>query len=144
MKPSEPHPLILLADDDEQTAAAWTAVLRLNGFDVVWAPDGASAWALARTARPDLLLTDWNMPGIDGPELCRIFRADPTLASVPIVLASSLSLPPSSPPVLSDLFLQKPADATALLTAVSALAIVKGVADGSKDDAKPHNGETGV
>jgi len=34
MKPSEPHPLILLADDDEQTAAAWTAVLRLNGFDV--------------------------------------------------------------------------------------------------------------
>ncbi|WP_353956416.1 response regulator [Paraburkholderia fungorum] len=89
MKPSEPHPLILLADDDEQTAAAWTAVLRLNGFDVVWAPDGASAWALARTARPDLLLTDWNMPGIDGPELCRIFRADPTLASVPIVLASS-------------------------------------------------------
>ncbi|MDR6412196.1 UNVERIFIED_ORG: CheY-like chemotaxis protein [Burkholderia sp. 1595] len=44
--------------------------------------------------RPDLLLTDWDMPGIDGPELCRILRNDPVLAKVPIILASSLSLPP--------------------------------------------------
>ncbi|MDR6447712.1 UNVERIFIED_ORG: CheY-like chemotaxis protein [Burkholderia sp. 1263] len=43
--------------------------------------------------RPDLLLTDWDMPGIDGPELCRILRSDPVLAKVPIILASSLSLP---------------------------------------------------
>jgi hypothetical protein len=56
---------------------------------------------------------------------------------VPIHLASSPSLPPSSTSFLSDLFLQKPADATALLVAVSALAIVKAVLDGSKDDPYP-------
>ncbi|MDR6484744.1 CheY-like chemotaxis protein [Paraburkholderia terricola] len=78
------RPAILLADDDDLTAAAWTTVLRMNGFEVFWAPDGGSAWAMARMGRPDLLLTDWDMPGIDGPELCRIFRNDPALASVPL------------------------------------------------------------
>ncbi|MEC5409920.1 response regulator [Paraburkholderia sp. MPAMCS5] len=98
--------MILLVDDDKLTAAAWTTVLRMNGFEVVWAPDGASAWALARMGRPDLLLTDWDMPGIDGPELCRIFRNDPGLASVPIILASSFSLPSAGLTDLHNLFLQ--------------------------------------
>ena len=75
---------------------------------------------MARMGRPDLLLTDWDMPGIDGPELCRIFRNDPALASVPIILASSLSLPPAGAPDLHNLFLQKPVDAVALLTAIVA------------------------
>jgi CheY-like chemotaxis protein len=110
----EQRPVILLADDHELTATAWTTVLCMNGFEVVWAPDGGSAWALARMAPPDLLLTDWNMPGIDGPELCRIFRADPVLAGVPIILTSSLNLPPAGIPFLHNLFLHKPVEASAL------------------------------
>ncbi|MDR6450503.1 CheY-like chemotaxis protein, partial [Paraburkholderia terricola] len=47
----EQRPVVLLADDDRLTAAAWTTVLRMNGFEVVWAPDGGSAWALARMGR---------------------------------------------------------------------------------------------
>ena len=129
--------MILLADDDELTAGAWTAVLRMNGFEVVWAPDGGSALALARLARPDLLLTDWDMPVIDGPELCRIFRSDPALASVPIVLASSLSLPPFGSSNLHNLFLQKPVDAVALLTAISALAVVASATETTQVDPKP-------
>jgi CheY-like chemotaxis protein len=136
--------VILLAEDDELTAAAWSAVLRLSGFEVIWAPDGASAWALARAGRPDLLLTDWQMPGIDGPELCRIFRADPLLACVPIILASSLNLPPSTTPALHDLFLEKPADAVALLAAVSGLIVVKGVADGLQGDSDSVDGDPKV
>ncbi|MCC8402043.1 response regulator [Paraburkholderia sp. MMS20-SJTN17] len=129
--------MIILADDDKLTSAAWTTVLRMNGFEVVWAPDGGSAWALARMGRPDLLLTDWDMPGIDRPELCRIFRNDPVLASVPIILASSLSLPPAGAPDLHNLFLQKPVDAVALLTAVSALAVVAAATDTTQADARP-------
>lgn len=132
----EQRPVVLLADDDRLTAAAWTTVLRMNGFEVVWAPDGGSAWALARMGRPDLLLTDWDMPGIDGPELCRIFRNDPVLASVPIILASSLSLPPAGAPDLHNLFLQKPVDALALLAAVSALAVVVVATDTSQADGR--------
>ncbi|WP_374709912.1 response regulator, partial [Paraburkholderia terricola] len=85
---------------------------------------------------PDLLLTDWDMPGIDGPELCRIFRNDPVLASVPIILASSLSLPPAGAPDLHNLFLQKPVDALALLAAVSALAVVVVATDTSQADGR--------
>ncbi|MFL9859960.1 hypothetical protein PQR72_30210 [Paraburkholderia madseniana] len=65
------------------------------------------------------------MPGISGPELCRIFRNDPALTDVPIILASILGLPAVGAPVLHDLFLQKPVDAGALLVAVSAFAIAK-------------------
>src|SRR6266702_8047985 len=82
MKQSATRPVILLADDDEPAAAAWSTALRMNGWDVVWAPTGDAALALARTARPDLLITDWNMPGMDGPALCRAFREDPTPATV--------------------------------------------------------------
>lgn len=140
MAPLEQRPVILLAEDDELTAAAWSAVLRLNGFEVIWAPDGSSAWALARAGRPDLLLTDWDMPGMDGLELCRVFRADPLLAGVPIILASSLRSPPSATPALHDLFLEKPADAAALLAAVSGLAVVKGIVDSIQDDSDSANG----
>ncbi|WP_250491485.1 PleD family two-component system response regulator [Caballeronia sp. INML2] len=133
--------MILLADDDEQTAGAWAAVLRMNGFEVVWTTDGGSALSLARMARPDLLLTDWDMPVIDGPELCRIFRSDPVLASVPIVLASSLSLPPFGSSNLHNLFLQKPVDAVALLTAITTLAVVVASAgEMTQVDPKPDEG----
>jgi DNA-binding response OmpR family regulator len=126
--------VILLVEDDELTAAAWSVVLRLDGFEVIWAPDGASAWTLARNGRLGLLLTDWNMAGIDGPELCRIFREDPILATVPIILASSLSSPAPMTPVLHDLFLQKPTDVSALLAAVSGFIVAKGVVDHLQGD----------
>jgi hypothetical protein len=45
------------------SAAAWSTVLRLNGFEVIWAADGASPWALARAGPPDLLPTDRTMAG---------------------------------------------------------------------------------
>jgi CheY-like chemotaxis protein len=132
----EQRPVILLADDDKLTAAAWTAVLSMNGFEVVWAPDGGSALALAHMGRPDLLLTDWDMPVIDGIELCRIFRNDPVLGSVPIILDCSLSLLSADSPNLHNLFLQKPVDAVALLNAISAFAVVVVATDMSQADGK--------
>ncbi|WP_341314008.1 hypothetical protein WN982_00970 [Paraburkholderia sp. IMGN_8] len=83
------------------------------------------------------------MPGIDGPTLCRIFRNDPVPASVPIIMASSLSLPPAGTPDLHNLFLQKPVDAVALLAAVSALAVVAVATDTSQVDAKLDDGPSG-
>jgi CheY-like chemotaxis protein len=99
---------------------------------------------LARAGRPDLLLTDWNMPGMDGPELCRVSRVDPLLAGVPIILASSLKSPPSTTPALHDLFLEKPADAAVLLAAVSGLAVVKGNVDAMQGDSDSGNGNPEV
>ncbi|MDR6412211.1 UNVERIFIED_ORG: CheY-like chemotaxis protein [Burkholderia sp. 1595] len=120
MQPTECRPTVLLVDDHEESAHAWSTVLRMNGWEVVWAPDGNAALALARLARPDLLITDWNMPGRDGPGLCRAFREDLALASVPIILASSLQFPHGAA-VLHDHFLQKPVQPSTLLAAMSGL-----------------------
>ncbi|WP_421380846.1 response regulator (plasmid) [Paraburkholderia sp. DD10] len=63
-----------------EIAHAWPTVLQMNDRGVVWAPSGDAAL-------PDLLITDWHMPGMDGPALCRAFREDATLAPVSIILA---------------------------------------------------------
>ncbi|MEX3634650.1 response regulator [Paraburkholderia sp. BR14320] len=113
--------VVLLAEDDAQSAAAWMAVLRQNGFEVVWAPDGAAALALAQLATPDLLVTDWSMPGLDGLGLCVAFRADPSFAAVPIILTSSEVFTGGPETTLHNLFVQKPVNAVGLIAAVSAL-----------------------
>ena len=114
------RPVILLADDDRLTAAAWTTVLRMNRFEVVWAPDGGAAWGPGAHGPSGPAADRLGHACIDSPELCRILRSDPVLAKVLIILASSLSLPPAGAPDLHNLFLQKPVDAVALLTAIRA------------------------
>ncbi|MPW19993.1 response regulator [Paraburkholderia sp. CNPSo 3157] len=120
--PTSKH-VVLLAEDDEAIARTWTEALRLNGFKVVWAAAGESALALAKTARPDLLLTDWLLPEIDGMTLRRLFREDPALIHVPIILAlaSPLALPDESASALQTVYLRKPVDVSLLCATVSAL-----------------------
>ncbi|SIT51129.1 Two component sensor histidine kinase protein (fragment) [Paraburkholderia piptadeniae] len=91
----------------------------------MWAPDGATALLFAQQARPDLLITDFNMPNMDGLSLCLAFRADPALASVPIILTSGNPLPGDASATSHDLFLQKPVSPMALVAAIAALAVRK-------------------
>jgi CheY-like chemotaxis protein len=125
MEEQTSHPVVLLADDDPESAESWTAVLRSNGWNVVLAPDGATALLLARQATPDLLITDLNMPNMDGLSLCLAFRADPALATVPIILASGDPLPGDAITTSHDFFLQKPVGPMALVAAIAALAMPK-------------------
>jgi hypothetical protein len=78
------------------------------------------------------------MPGLDGPGLSRLFRADPVLATVLVILASSLTLPPGDVPLLHDLFVQKPAEMLSLLDAISSL-----IAIGGTDDPAPLGSASG-
>ncbi|WP_235012305.1 response regulator transcription factor [Caballeronia catudaia] len=129
-------PVALLAEDDPQSAAAWTGVLRLNGWEVVWAPDGAAALLLARQARPDLLITDFDMPKMDGLSLCLAFRTDSALANVPIILASANPSAVEKNATAHDSFLQKPVNAFTLLAAIAAITIPRRPPDvtGSKSE----------
>ena len=79
---------ILLVDDDPDILQLLTLTLRPEGYRLLSASDGNAALEIARAERPDLLLLDWNMPGRNGLEVCRVLRAepDPELRDVPVVL----------------------------------------------------------
>lgn len=66
---------VLLADDDEFMRALTELVLRDAGHEVQSVGDGAAAWAAFEAAPPALAVLGWEMPGLDGLEVCRRIRA---------------------------------------------------------------------
>jgi DNA-binding response OmpR family regulator len=55
-------------------------------------PDGRQALAAIRERRPAAAVLDWAMPGLEGPEVCAILKADPETAGVPVVLLSASAM----------------------------------------------------
>lgn len=82
----------LVADDDRVAAAIVKKSLISWGFEVVVAHDGLSAWqcVLADPA-PSVVVVDWEMPGLDGPELCRRIRETPQRAHLYVLLLTARS-----------------------------------------------------
>jgi two-component system chemotaxis response regulator CheY len=68
---------VLVVDDDAAYRILLEQAVRSFGHDVVVAADGIEAWECFLSARPDVLLTDWTMPGMDGIELCTRVREHP-------------------------------------------------------------------
>src|SRR5438876_11652086 len=67
---------ILVVDDDPMVATTVQRVLRPEGYDVDVALGGAQALEQVRSRRPDLVILDLMMPGVDGLEVCRQLRAN--------------------------------------------------------------------
>lgn len=80
--------LVLIADDNADMRAHLDRVLSPH-FDTVLVADGESALAATRNLRPDAIVTDVMMPGLDGFALIAAVREDPALASTPIVVLSA-------------------------------------------------------
>jgi two-component system alkaline phosphatase synthesis response regulator PhoP len=80
--------LILVVDDEPKIVRLARDYLEKNGFRVVTAADGPSALAMARREKPDLIVLDLLLPGMDGREVCRILRAE---SDVPIIMLTALS-----------------------------------------------------
>lgn len=75
-----------MIDDDPALAEMLTIVLRNEGFDSTVVGDGTQALSAAREFRPDLVLLDLMLPGMNGIDVCRVLRAD---SSVPIVMLTA-------------------------------------------------------
>lgn len=86
---AEAASLVLVADDEEPTLEILASVIEDLGHQVLAARDGAEALRLARDHNPDLIITDFMMPGCNGLELIRAVRADADLAAVPVILISA-------------------------------------------------------
>jgi two-component system, chemotaxis family, chemotaxis protein CheY len=81
---------ILVVDDFESMRRILKQVLGDIGFrSITLAPDGATALALLEKGEFGLLITDWDMPGMEGIELVAAVRADPRLAAMPILMVSA-------------------------------------------------------
>jgi CheY-like chemotaxis protein len=79
------RPLVLIVEDDAALRQMYASTLTQAEFDVIGAHNGLQAAEKARDLRPDIIITDLGLPGIDGYELCRRMRQDPTLSHVPLV-----------------------------------------------------------
>jgi diguanylate cyclase (GGDEF)-like protein len=83
-------PLVLIANDQEWSARSLESILGPSGYSVVRAYTGQQALERARTAQPDLIILDAQMPDIHGFEICRMLRSDPRFsATTPIVITTS-------------------------------------------------------
>jgi putative two-component system response regulator len=81
---------VLVVDDGPANVALLQQLLTREGHSVLTASDGLEALAIVERERPDLVLTDVQMPGRDGHELCRAIKAHPATRLTPVVLITSL------------------------------------------------------
>ncbi|HSD18593.1 MAG TPA: response regulator [Anaeromyxobacter sp.] len=82
---------VLLVDDTRTLLSLIQVYLMGWEIDFVVAKDGTEGLLRAREHRPDLVISDVRMPGMDGFELCAAIRADPLLHKTPLVLLTSLT-----------------------------------------------------
>jgi DNA-binding response OmpR family regulator len=82
-------PKILVVDDEPDALEILGFKLKEAGFVPLFAKDGTRALAAARDERPALIVLDLMLPEVDGLEVCKILRRDPTTASIPILMLTA-------------------------------------------------------
>lgn len=76
---------ILVVDDSDDTREMMAKLLELEAFRVITAEDGRVGLQLAEDEQPDLIITDINMPNLNGIEMIKILRENPQFVTVPIM-----------------------------------------------------------
>lgn len=84
-------PQILIIDDDSIIQTVLKKALQSQGYEVAIADDGETGLALAEKLRPALIVSDWVMPGLDGLEVCRRVKANPSLSTTFFILLTAQS-----------------------------------------------------
>jgi len=90
--PLEPRGTVVAIDDDETALTLADAALAPAGWSVLTATGGAEGIELVRRSRPDIVLLDLLMPGLDGFTVAEQLRADPELAEIPIIVMTAKDL----------------------------------------------------
>lgn len=123
---------ILVVDDDQSVLDHFDELLEREGYEVSRADDGRKAISAVTSQRPDLVLLDVIMPGMNGLEVCRILKARKQDGFLPIIILTSKSDMESRVEGLrlgADDYMTKPADPRELLARIEALLRIKELQD---------------
>ncbi|SFB73777.1 Response regulator receiver domain-containing protein [Flexibacter flexilis DSM 6793] len=82
---------ILIVEDNSLNLQVLTDFLGGNNYNFLIAQEGNRAISIARRRKPDLILLDINLPGMNGFEICKILKADPETQDIPIIFISALN-----------------------------------------------------
>ncbi len=129
-RPKSSHS-VLVVDDDRTMRVLLRAFLRAAGHEVDVAEGGEEALALLAARRPDLVLLDYQMTGMSGPEVLSRMRAEPRLDGVPILMLTGMDLDARVEAALlagADGYLQKPVERRAFVARVEAALQGRGAA----------------
>ena len=112
---------VLIVDDEFGLADITADLLTEAGYEVALAINGKLGLASLATRRADIVLTDLMMPVMDGPEMIRRMRADPSLAPIPAILMTALPEVVPAEGAMHDALLVKPFTITELLGVIQEL-----------------------
>lgn len=85
----KPAKRILVVDDEVAILHVVALKLRMAGFEVRTAQDGAAGLELAQVEKPDLVISDYQMPKLSGLEMCQRLRQNPRTADIPAILLTA-------------------------------------------------------
>lgn len=121
-----------MVEDDEGIRKGLEYLLRREGFEVVTAQDGQEALDIFSETNPDLVLTDVEMPLVNGFELCRAIKSNPKTRLIPVVLVTGLRAVEDRVTGIeagADDFISKPFEPVELLARVRSLLLLKQYTD---------------
>ena len=81
---------ILIVEDDPQTVKLIKFILEKEDYSTISAKDGEEGLQMAREKKPDLIVLDLMLPGIDGYRVCEILKANPVTKEIPIIVLTAL------------------------------------------------------
>ncbi len=84
-----PEATVLVVDDDPVIQGLLRVNFEMEGYDVIIASDGVEGLELARSEQPDIVILDVMMPRMDGLEVARALKGDPSTSPIPIMLLSA-------------------------------------------------------
>lgn len=125
-------PLILIVEDNPAGLEIIQTRLTANNYEVITATDGEEGLMIAREKQPDLILLDIMMPKMDGLEVCRRLKGDPSLPFMPIIMVTAKA---DSKDIIvgleagGDEYLTKPVDHAALVARVKSMLRIKDLHD---------------
>lgn len=104
---------VLVVEDHESNMELATDVLELAGYQVLQAFDAEEGIELAKREKPDLIVMDVGLPGMDGLEATRLLKADPATQHIPVLASTSHAMKGDRERILAagcDAYISKPID----------------------------------